>query len=116
MIQNPEAGVPLIAGRPALLRVFVTGDQISFYTPHVRATLHLEGEAVLSELVEPGSDLLPDEVREDRIDLSYEGWLQYLREVEVLWNMEGRKGYYYGVVQLPQGSRPWWCGRSSCAR
>ena len=217
VIQNPGASVPLIAGRPALLRVFVTGDQISFYAPpHVRATLYLEGEVVLSELVEPGSDLIPTEVREDRIDFSYDviipgelvqpglelvvdldtedvvpkspgsepripaegrmrlnviempvldqtfvptlltwdpdervfdwtrglnpesqqvqitrtllpvgemeiavhdtfetdadlrthnGWLQYLREVEVLWNMEGRKGYYYGVVQLPQGSR-----------
>ena len=72
VIQNPEASVPLIAGRPALLRVFVTGDQISFYTPRVRATFYLEGEAVLSELVEPGSDLLPDRVHEDRIDLSYD--------------------------------------------
>ena len=216
VIQNPEASVPLIAGRKALLRVFVTGDQISFYTPHVRATFYLDGEVVLTELVEPGSDLLPDEVQEDRIDRSYDvlvpgeliqpglelvveldtegvvpkspgsetripaqgrmplniigmpvldqtfvptlltwapdnrvfdwtrdlnpespqvritrtllpvgdmeitvhdtfesdadlrthdGWLQYLREVEALWNMEGRKGYYYGVVQLPQGSR-----------
>ena len=216
VIQNPEASVPLIAGRPALLRVFVTGDQISFYTPHVRATFHLGGEVVLSELVGPGSDLLSDEVREGRIDRSYDvpvpgelirpglelvveldtedavpkspgsetripaqgrmplnviempvldqtfvptlltwapddrvfdwtrdlnpespqvritrtllpvgdmeiavhdtfetdadlrthnGWLQYLREVEVLWNTEGRKGYYYGVAQLPQGSR-----------
>lgn len=216
VIQNPEAGVPLIAGRKALLRVFVTGDQTSFYTPHVRATFRQDGEVVLSQLVGPGSDLLPDEVQEGRIDRSYdvlvpgeliqpglelvveldtegvvpkspgsepripaqggmplniiempvldqtfvptlltwapdnrvfdwtrdlnpespqvritrtllpvgdmevtvhdtfesdadlrthEGWLQYLREVEVLWNMEGRKGYYYGVVQLPQGSR-----------
>lgn len=216
VIQNAEASVPLIPGRQALLRVFVTGDQISFYMPHVRATFYLDGEVVLSELVEPGSDLLPDEVEEGRIDRSYdvpvpgelirpglelvveldtegvvpkspgsepripaqgrmplniiempvldqtfvptlltwapddrvfdwtrdlnpespqvritrtllpvgdmeiavhdtfetdadlrthEGWLQYLREVEALWNMEGRKGYYYGVVRLPQGSR-----------
>ena len=72
VIQNPEAGVPLIAGREALLRVFVTGDQISFYTPHVRATLYLDGEVVLSELVGPGSDLLPDDVQEGRMDRSYD--------------------------------------------
>jgi hypothetical protein len=32
------------------------------------------------------------------------GWQAYLREVRVLWTMEGRMGYYYGVVQLPAGS------------
>ena len=32
------------------------------------------------------------------------GWQAYLREVEVLWRMEGREGYYYGVVELPAGS------------
>ena len=217
VIQHPEASVPLIAGREALLRVFVTGDQVSFYAPpHVRATFYLDGRVVLSELVEPGSDLIPVDVQEGRIDRSYDvpvpgelirpglelvveldtegvvpkspgsepripaqgrmplnivempvldqtivptlltwapddrvfewtrdlnpespqvrtartllpvgemeitvhdtletdadlrthaGWLQYLREVEAIWNMEGRKGYYYGVVQLPPGSR-----------
>ena len=215
VVQNPRAGVPLIAGRQALLRVFVTGDQVSFYEPHVRATLHLDGEVVLSELMEPESDLLPDSVEEGRLDRSYEalvpselvrrglelvveldtedavpkspgsetripargrmpldivempvldqtfvptlltwapdervfdwtrdlnpespqlrmartllpvgemrvtvhetyetdadlrtnaGWSRYLREIQALWNIEGRRGYYYGVVQLPQGS------------
>ena len=32
-IQNLEGSVPLIAGRDALLRVFVTGDQVSYYEP-----------------------------------------------------------------------------------
>lgn len=71
VIQNPEASVPLVAGRQALLRVFVTGDQVSFYRAHVRATFYLDGEAVLTELMGPGSDLLPDEVQEDRMDRSF---------------------------------------------
>lgn len=219
VIQNPEASVPLIAGRKALLRVFVTGDQVSFYRTHVRATFHLDGREVLTEVMPQGTDLIPDEVQENRLDRSFnavvpgdlvqpglelvveldtegtvpksqgsetripargrmplnvidlpvldqtfvptlltwnrdesvfewtrdlnpespqlqlartllpigdmkvtvrgtfetdadlrthEGWLQYLREIEVLWNAEGRKGYYYGVVQLPQGS--YWGG------
>jgi len=215
VIQSPEAGVPLIAGREALLRVFVTGDQISFYQPHVRATFYLDGQAVLTEVMGPESDVLSDSVEEGRLDRSYdalvppdlvrpglelvveldtegvvplspgsrpripaqgrmrlnvvkmpvldqtfvptlltwapdervfdwtrdlspespqvqmtrtllpvgdmevtvhetyetdadlrtgEGWGQYLREIRALHSMEGSRGYYYGVVQLPQGS------------
>ena len=215
VIQNPEASVPLIAGREALLRVFVTGDQVSFYQPHVRADFYLGGQVVLSELIEPESDVLSDRVEEGRLDRSYEalvprdlmrpglelvveldtegavpqspgsetripargrmplniiempvldqtfvptlltwapdervfdwtrdlnpespqvqmtrtllpvgdmevtvhetyetdadlrtasGWSEYLREIRAMWNMEGRRGYYYGVVQLPEGS------------
>lgn len=215
VIQNPEAGVPLIAGREALLRVFVTGDQVSFYEPHVRATFYQDGEPVLTASIAPESEVLPDSVEEGRLDRSHDavvpgevirpglelvveldtegavpkspgsvtripaagrmslnvvempvldqtfvptlltwnrdvrvfdwtrdlnpgspqvqmtrnllpvgdmevtvhetfetdadlrtgsGWSQYLREIKALWNLEGRRGYYYGVVQLPEGS------------
>ena len=40
VVQNPEGSVPLLAGRRALLRVFATGDQISFYEPNVRAEFY----------------------------------------------------------------------------
>lgn len=214
-IQNPEASVPLIAGREALLRVFVAGDQVSFYRPHVRATFYLDGEVVRSEKIGPESEVLSDSVEEGRLDRSYEalvprelvrpglelvvdldtegavpqstgsetripavgrtrlnvvempvldqtfvptlltrtpdervfdwtrdlnpespqlqmtrtllpvgdmqvtvhdtyetdadlttpgGWDQYLREIRALRSMEGGRGYYYGVVQLPEGS------------
>lgn len=72
VIQNPEASVPLIAGREALLRVFVAGDQVSFYRPHVRATFYLGGRVVRSEKIGPESEVLSDSVEEGRIDRSYE--------------------------------------------
>ena len=64
-------GVPVIAGRDALLRIFATGDETSFYQPSVRATLYHEGEIVHTALMPPGSDLLPSTVEEGRLDLSY---------------------------------------------
>ncbi|MCE2397956.1 MAG: hypothetical protein J4F34_02760 [Gemmatimonadetes bacterium] len=216
VIQNRESDVPLIAGRQALLRVFVTADQLNYYLPpKVRVTLYHDGEVVLAEvlevehqvlspevvessltrshnllvpgrLVRPGLELLveldPEDVvpkspgsrtrvpaegrmvldivempvleqtfvptlltlhRDEGVfdwtdDISPEspqvqmartmlpvgemtvtvhetyesdadlttsaGWSQYLREIEAIWNMEGRIGYYYGVVVLPEGS------------
>ena len=46
-IQRPAGDVPLVAGRDALLRVFLTGDAPNaFYEPAVAATLSLAGEEV----------------------------------------------------------------------
>ncbi len=72
VIQNPEGSVPLIAGREALLRVFVAGDQVSFYRPHVRATFYLDGDVVRSEDIGPESEVLSDSVEEGRLDRSYD--------------------------------------------
>lgn len=72
VIQNPEASVPLIAGREALLRVFVAGDQVSFYQPHVQATFYMNGQVVRSEKIGPESEMLMDRVEEGRLDRSYE--------------------------------------------
>lgn len=69
-IQNVEGTVPLVAGREALLRVFATGDETSFYQPKVRATFYHEGEAVHAAFMEPGL-LIPDEVIEGRLDRSF---------------------------------------------
>lgn len=64
-------GVPVIAGRDALLRVFATGDETSFYQPNVRATLYRDGAIVHTALMTPGSDVLPSTVEEGRLDLSF---------------------------------------------
>ena len=64
-------GVPVIAGRDALLRIFATGDETSFYQPNVRATLYRDGAIVHTALMTPGSDVLPSTVEEGRLDLSF---------------------------------------------
>ena len=70
-IQNVHGSVPIIAGRDALLRVFVTGDQVSFYEPRVQADFYHDGEIVHSVPMHPASDLLPHEVQEGRLDRSF---------------------------------------------
>lgn len=71
VIQNPDVTVPVIAGRQALLRVFATGHETSFYGPSVRADFYQGGQLIHSVLMEPLSDQLPDHVDESRIDRSY---------------------------------------------
>ncbi len=69
--QNVDGTVPILAGRRAFLRVFANGHEVSFYEPRVRATFYRDGEAVHSVLINPPSELLPDEVVESRLDRSY---------------------------------------------
>ena len=70
-VQNADHGVPLIAGREALLRVFVTGDLPSYYQP--RVTAHFYRDKHLAHWAEVGleSEMLPTGVSEDRLDLSF---------------------------------------------
>ena len=65
--------MPLIAGRPALLRVFPTADAHTEATlPPARATLHpgsgAEGPHVVD--IPAGAAAIPQQVREGRLDLS----------------------------------------------
>ncbi|MDE2806756.1 MAG: M66 family metalloprotease [Gemmatimonadota bacterium] len=69
--QNIDGTVPILAGRPALLRVFATGDEVSFYEPRVRATFYNDDEVVHSATINPGSEVLPEDVVEGRLDRSY---------------------------------------------
>ena len=71
VIQDREGSVPLIAGRPALLRIFATGDQVSFYRPTVRADLYRDGEVVWTAVMPLESEVLPDEPDESRLDRSF---------------------------------------------
>ena len=70
-IQNREQGVPLMAGREALLRVFVTGDQDSFYQPHVVALFYHGDRLSYGADMRIDSEVLPGEVREGRLEQSF---------------------------------------------
>lgn len=69
--QNTEGTVPVLANRQALLRVFVTGDQASFYEPSVRADFHFDGDVTYTALMEPAVDMLPRNVDEGDLANSY---------------------------------------------
>lgn len=62
-IQNIGGSVPLIAGRDALLRVFATGDQVSYYEPRAFADFLLNGQVVYTAAMAPPY-LIPDAVDE----------------------------------------------------
>ena len=70
-VQTDDGDVPLVAGRDALLRVFVTGDRLSFYQPRVHALFFQGDRLVRNALMSPGSELLPSAVDESRMDRSY---------------------------------------------
>ncbi|WP_419942893.1 leucine-rich repeat domain-containing protein [Candidatus Palauibacter sp.] len=69
--QSREFPVPLVAGRDALLRVFVTSEQeTGALIPPVRATFFVDGVEVHVEDVATGSSVIPTEVQEGELDLS----------------------------------------------
>ena len=72
-VQTLGGDVPLIAGRPALLRAFVTGDRPSFFRPRPLATFYRDGEAVHQVRLDPPLDRIPVEVDEGRGDRSFNG-------------------------------------------
>ena len=69
--QNREAGVSLRRGRSALLRVFVVGDQTSYYGPSVRVTLLQDDAEVFRELIPARSDSTSRSVIEAGLENSY---------------------------------------------
>ena len=71
--QNRNGTVPLIAGRPALLRVFVVGDQINWLEPPaVRVTLLQDDDAVFERLIPPETDHILTDVDESGLEWSYD--------------------------------------------
>ena len=62
-VQNLEGSVPLIAGRKALLRVFVTGDEVSYYEPRAYAEFLRDGQVVHTAAM-GAPHLIPDAVDE----------------------------------------------------
>lgn len=69
--QNEDGSVPIVAGRPALLRIFAIGDEISFYYPKVRATLYVDDEEIYTRVMNAQGELTPDMVVESGLELSY---------------------------------------------
>ena len=69
--QSPRGLVHLIAGRPALLRVFMTGDETSFYGPAVRVTLFQGDEKVYEKLLVPTTEHTPREAVEGDLEGSF---------------------------------------------
>ena len=71
-IQRPEGDVPLIAGRDALLRVFLTADESqAFFEPEVVATLLRGGQEVHRVAMRRDDDLLATVADERDLRNSY---------------------------------------------
>lgn len=58
-IQRADGTVPLVAGRDALLRVFLRGDQVNFFRPRVRVQLIRDGVVQETLAMEPTLDSVP---------------------------------------------------------
>lgn len=104
--QNLGNEVPIIAGRPGLLRAFVVGDEGSFYEPTVRATLFLDDEEVYSVTMAPENEYLPPRAEEGRLDLSYNAVIdgEHIQPgLEIVLDMD-----VHGVVPLKAGSSKRW--------
>ena len=101
-VQRQDGSVPLVAGRDALLRVFVTGDPVSFYRPDVEVSLTRDSQQVHSVRIAGADRPLEPFVLEDRLEASYNtllpGWLlQPGTELKVSVDPDGR-------VPLEEGS------------
>ena len=71
--QNRDGSVSLIAGRPALLRVFVVGNQINWLeSPAVRVTLLQDDDVVFERLLPPETEHILTAVDESSLEWSYD--------------------------------------------
>ncbi len=69
--QDPDGSVPLVAGRDALLRVFLMGNGPSYFQPSVRVEFYQGGEEVYTTTIEAPVEELPVDVEPGRRDNSY---------------------------------------------
>lgn len=102
-VQSPAGTVPLVAGRMALLRVFVTSQPGSFYQPTGRASLYLNGSLTHEVALRPGSYLIPEGVDERRMSRSFNALIpgHVLQPgVELLVELDVE-----GIVPLAPGSQ-----------
>lgn len=70
-IQRMDGSVPLVAGRDALLRVFLRGDRLNFFRPQVRVHLYQNGALRETLTLEPGGESVPTAVREEHLGESW---------------------------------------------
>ena len=71
--QSTRGQVQLIAGRPALIRVFMVGDETSFYEPAVRVTLFQGETKVFEQIFLAATEHTPSEAVEGELDGSVNG-------------------------------------------
>ena len=69
--QRLDGGVPLVAGRPALLRVFATSDSANAFRPAAHATFFLDGRAAHTASLEAPPGGVPTELAPGRLDRSF---------------------------------------------
>ena len=70
-VQSREHPVPLVAGRPALLRVFVASPQAAGTAmPEVQATFYVGGAQVHTAQIASGSGTIPADIDESSLDHS----------------------------------------------
>jgi hypothetical protein len=70
-VQRLDGTVPLVAGRDAFLRVFLLGDQPSYFRPRVRVTLYSRGAPTQTLDLAPASDSIPIAVDEGSLASSW---------------------------------------------
>ena len=101
--QNRRSTVSLIPGRPALARVFVVGDQTSYYRPSVRVRLFQDGVEVYSEVYPALGDSTSKNIVESNLEDSHNGFVPgHLIQPGVRMVVELDPE---GVVPLATGSR-----------
>lgn len=71
-VQTRAGSVPIVAGRPGLLRIYLQSDEPNFFQPSVLATFYRSGSAVHTELLTHGSDGVPQEVQEGSLVQSFD--------------------------------------------
>lgn len=69
--QSLDGRVPLVAGRPALLRVFAVSDSVNAFRPAARVTLFLDGRAAHAAPLEAPPGGVPTEVALGRLERSF---------------------------------------------
>ncbi len=69
--QDLSGGIPLIAGREGLLRVFATADERYIVGHEGQATFFVRGQEVYSASLEPPASGIPIDVAEGRLDQSF---------------------------------------------
>ncbi|MXY97193.1 MAG: hypothetical protein F4Z29_05475 [Gemmatimonadetes bacterium] len=69
-VQSFKLPVPLVAGEPALLRVFLTSDGTVTNKPAMKATFFHDGAEVHSSVISSGGVKVPDQVDESSLSIS----------------------------------------------
>lgn len=72
-VQDSAGGVPLVSGKQALLRVFAVTDQEAYFDLMVRATFERPGGLELSVPMRSTARVIPTEVDQGNLDLSFNG-------------------------------------------